>query len=61
VLTSSEVANRLFVETSTIETHRRNRMRKFDLHSIADLTRYAVREGIAFLDVPSFRSNSEPE
>jgi DNA-binding NarL/FixJ family response regulator len=45
-LTSPEVAARLGVATSTVETHRRNLMRKLDLHSIADLTRYAIREGL---------------
>ncbi len=45
-LTSPEVAERLGVATSTVETHRRNLMRKLDLHSIADLTRYAIREGL---------------
>lgn len=45
-LSSSQIASRLDVSTSTIETHRRNIMRKLDLHSVADLTRYAIREGL---------------
>jgi DNA-binding NarL/FixJ family response regulator len=33
-----------------VETHRRNMMEKLDLHSIAELTKYAVREGVSPLD-----------
>ncbi len=44
--TSKEVAVTLNLSTKTAETHRTNLMRKLDLHSIADLTRYAVRNGI---------------
>ncbi len=45
-LTSSEIAKQLHVATSTVETHRRNLMRKLDLHGIAELTKYAIREGL---------------
>lgn len=48
-LTSSEIAQRLHVSTSTVETHRRNLMRKLDLHNVAELTKYAVREGLTSL------------
>ncbi|MFH1570332.1 MAG: response regulator transcription factor [Gemmatimonadota bacterium] len=41
-----EIAGRLFVSDKTVETHRRNIMEKLDLHSIADLTRYAIRIGL---------------
>jgi DNA-binding NarL/FixJ family response regulator len=44
--TSKEVAVTLNLSTKTAETHRTNLMRKLDLHSVADLTRYAVRNGI---------------
>lgn len=44
--TSKEVAVTLNLSTKTAETHRSNLMRKLDLHSVADLTRYAVRNGI---------------
>jgi two-component system NarL family response regulator len=49
-LTSSEIAARLRIATSTVETHRRNIMRKLNLHSIAELTKYAVREGVSSLE-----------
>ena len=44
--TSKEVASALNLSVKTAETHRTNLMRKLDLHSVADLTRYAVRNGI---------------
>jgi DNA-binding NarL/FixJ family response regulator len=44
--TSKEVAVALSLSVKTAETHRTNLMRKLDLHSVADLTRYAVRNGI---------------
>jgi DNA-binding NarL/FixJ family response regulator len=44
--TSKEVAATLSLSVKTAETHRTNLMRKLDLHSVADLTRYAVRNGI---------------
>ncbi len=44
--TTKEIANTLRLSVKTAETHRTNLMRKLDLHSIADLTLYAVRNGI---------------
>ena len=44
---SSEIAERLHLAASTVEVHRRNIMRKLNLHTIADLTKYAIRNGIA--------------
>ena len=44
--TSKEVAVALRLSVKTAETHRTNLMRKLNLHSVADLTRYAVRNGI---------------
>jgi len=44
--TSKEVAVTLKLSIKTAETHRTNLMRKLGLHSVADLTRYAVRNGI---------------
>jgi DNA-binding NarL/FixJ family response regulator len=48
--TSKEIGVRLEAALKTIETHRTNLMRKLGLHSIAALTRYAIREGITTLD-----------
>lgn len=42
--TSKDVAAKLGVSVKTIDAHRANIMRKLDLHSIAELVRYAIRE-----------------
>ena len=47
---SPEIAQRLHIATSTVESHRRNIMKKLDAHSIAELTRYAIREGLTPLE-----------
>jgi DNA-binding NarL/FixJ family response regulator len=44
--TTKEVAIALNLSVKTAETHRTNLMRKLNLHSVADLTLYAVRNGI---------------
>lgn len=44
--TSKEIAARLGVSVKTVDAHRANIMRKLNLHSIAALVRYAVRNGI---------------
>lgn len=49
-LTSPEIGGRLHIATSTVEVHRRNIMRKLDLHSIAELTKYAIRHGLTEVD-----------
>jgi DNA-binding NarL/FixJ family response regulator len=49
--TTKEIAGVLEVSSKTIETHRRNMMAKLNLHSIAELTKYAVREGITSLEL----------
>jgi DNA-binding NarL/FixJ family response regulator len=37
------------VSVKTIETHRRQVMEKLNLHSVAELTKYAIREGLTAL------------
>lgn len=44
--TSAQIAAKLDITTGTVEVHRRNIMRKLDLHKVAELTRYAIREGL---------------
>jgi DNA-binding NarL/FixJ family response regulator len=43
---SREIAQMLGVSLRTVETHRSTGMRKLDLHSIAEVVRYAIREGL---------------
>jgi two-component system NarL family response regulator len=49
-LTSPRIGKRLFIATSTVETHRRSIMRKLAIHSVADLTKWAIREGLTQLE-----------
>lgn len=46
---SPHIAVHLTISLATVEVHRRNIMRKLDLHTIATLTKYAVREGLTSL------------
>ena len=48
---AKEIAVRLNVSVKTVETYRRNLMGKLKLRSIAELTKYAVREGLVSIDV----------
>jgi len=43
---SLQIAEKLNISISTVDAHRRNIMRKLGLHTVADLTRYAIREGL---------------
>jgi two-component system response regulator NreC len=47
--TTKQIAISLNVSVKTIDTYRRHIMHKLNLYSIAELTKYAVREGITFL------------
>jgi DNA-binding NarL/FixJ family response regulator len=47
---TKEVAEDLGVSRKTVETHRMRLMNKLDVHSIAELTKYAIREGITSLE-----------
>jgi DNA-binding NarL/FixJ family response regulator len=44
-----EIAATLYVSVKTVETHRKQIMDKLNIHSIAELTKYAIREGITSL------------
>lgn len=47
---SKEIASRLHVSEKTVHTHRQHIMEKLDIHSIAELTKYAIREGITSVE-----------
>lgn len=46
---TKQIASSLNVSVKTIETHRQQIMEKLNIHSIAELTKYAIREGITSL------------
>jgi two-component system NarL family response regulator len=43
---SPAIAEQLHISLATVEVHRRNIIRKLGLRTVADLTRYAIREGL---------------
>ena len=45
-MTTKEVASSLGVSVKTADSHRSNIMHKLNLHSVADLVRYAIRRGL---------------
>lgn len=46
---TKEIAQQLNLSIKTVETHRNNIMSKLDIHSVAELTKYAIREGLTSL------------
>ncbi|HYV35825.1 MAG TPA: response regulator transcription factor [Gemmataceae bacterium] len=46
---SSEIARRLHISTRTVDTHRQHIMEKLAIHSIAGLTKFAIRHGLCSL------------
>jgi len=47
---TKQIALYLHVSTKTIEANRRQVMEKLNIHSVAELTKYAVREGLTTLE-----------
>lgn len=45
-----EIASTLHVSVKTVETHRQQIMNKLDVYSVAELTKYAIREGLTSLE-----------
>jgi DNA-binding NarL/FixJ family response regulator len=48
--TSGEAARTMHISVKTVEAHRRNIAEKLGLHGTAELTKYAVREGLTSLE-----------
>ena len=44
-----EIAAILAISEKTVETHRKQIMDKLDIHTVAGLTKYCVREGLTLL------------
>ncbi len=47
---TKEIALHLQISVKTVETHRQHIMEKLGIHSVAELTKYAIREGLTGLD-----------
>jgi two-component system NarL family response regulator len=41
-----DIAAELHIAPSTVDVHRRNLMRKLELHNVVELTKYAIRTGL---------------
>ena len=48
---TKQIALELHVSPKTVESSRRKIMEKLDIHSIAELTKYAIREGLTALEL----------
>jgi DNA-binding NarL/FixJ family response regulator len=48
---TNQIAENLCVSVKTVEAHRKQLMNKLDIHSVAELTKYAIRQGLTSLDV----------
>ncbi|MES2946943.1 MAG: response regulator transcription factor [Pseudomonadota bacterium] len=46
---SPQIGEALHIASSTVDVHRRNLMRKLGLHTVAELTKYAIRVGLVAL------------
>ncbi|MGE0385481.1 MAG: response regulator [Gammaproteobacteria bacterium] len=47
---TAEIADKLHLSVKTVESHRKKIMDKLGLHSVAQLTKYAIREGLTDIE-----------
>ncbi|MCK4752270.1 MAG: response regulator transcription factor [Planctomycetes bacterium] len=47
---TKQIALQLHISVKTVETHRRQIMNKLDIHTVAELTKYAIRKGLTSLE-----------
>jgi DNA-binding NarL/FixJ family response regulator len=47
---TNQIAESLYVSVKTVEAHRKQLMTKLDIHSVAELTKYAIRQGLTTLE-----------
>jgi DNA-binding CsgD family transcriptional regulator len=47
---TKQIAMNLCVSAKTVETHRMHLMEKLNRYNVAELTKYAIREGVTTLD-----------
>ena len=47
---TAKIADQLHVSIKTVESHRQQLMQKLNLRSVAELTKYAIREGLTTLE-----------
>jgi DNA-binding CsgD family transcriptional regulator len=45
-LTNKQIAEKFFISIKTVETHRPRILQKLDVHTTADLVKYAIRKGL---------------
>ena len=50
--TTNDIAGHLHLSPKTVATHRENILHKLQMSGVAELTRYALREGLSTLDAP---------
>ena len=47
---TKDIASTMCLSPKTIESHRKNIMDKLEIHNVAELTKFAIREGLTSLD-----------
>lgn len=48
---SKKIGELLFLSSKTVDVHRNNIMKKIDLHTIPELTKYAINNGLTSLEI----------